>query len=260
MSSDSAELTVSDEVIALAEQLGDLRDLVDGLTDEDFSRPSRCPDWSVAELVAHCEGMLVSLVGENAQPVDGTPEIDRFAVFGHSPAESYPFPAEVTYMVEGGIRHQDSAGGKAVRTRSQVVRDRVIKQASGRRPGQLRTSMHFTIDGAVRVLPQIPGDRVVRRPPRYPRMTFCELVAARHVEFACHTMDIAQAVGRPESVRPAAATIVIGILDDLLGQTVPESLGWDSTRYILSCTGRRQLTPTERDILGPLALRFPLLG
>jgi uncharacterized protein (TIGR03083 family) len=246
MSSDSTELTVSDEVMALAEQLGDLRDLVDDLTDEDFGRPTRCPDWSVAELVAHCEGMLFSLVSENAEPMDGAPEIDRFAVYGYDPNRRYPFPDTL-------------GGGKADRTNSEVVRDRVIKQARGRRPGQLRTSFHFAVDGVLSRLLQIPADRVVRRPPRHPRMTFGELVASRHVEFGIHTMDIAQAVGRPELIRPAAAAIITGILDDLLGQTVPESLGWDSTRYILSGTGRRQLTPTEREMLGPLALRFPLL-
>jgi len=45
-------------VDALAEQLTELIALVDALPDPDFSRPSRCPGWSVAELVAHCEGML----------------------------------------------------------------------------------------------------------------------------------------------------------------------------------------------------------
>jgi hypothetical protein len=85
------------------------------------------------------------------------------------------------------------------------------------------------------------------------------LVASRHVEFGIHTMDIAEAVGRPEVIRPEPAAIIIGILDDLLGETVPESLGWDSTRYILTGTGRRELEPGELEILGPLARRFPLL-
>jgi hypothetical protein len=260
MPSDSTELTVYDEVSALADQLGDLRDLVDDLTDEDFSRPTRCPNWSVAELVVHCEGMLATMVGENAQPVDGAPEIDRFGFYHRDGFGPYQFPGEDTWDgLSIDARPDVAGGGKAERTHDEVVRDRVIRQASGWRPSQLRTLLHFAVDGAVLALPQIPGDRVISRPPRYPRMTFRELVASRHVEFGIHTMDIAQAVGRPEVIRSESAAIVSGMLDELLGQTVPGSLGWDSTHYILCGTGRRQLTPTERETLGPLAVRFPLL-
>ena len=52
------------EMEALTAQLGDLVALVGDLSDDDFSRPTRCPGWSVAELVAHCEGILLRLVGE----------------------------------------------------------------------------------------------------------------------------------------------------------------------------------------------------
>ena len=46
------------ETDALVAQFGDLIALVGELSEEDFARPTRCPGWSVAELVAHCEGML----------------------------------------------------------------------------------------------------------------------------------------------------------------------------------------------------------
>jgi len=39
----------------------------------------------VAELVAHCEGMLVRLVGENAQPVGGDAEINRVGYYRYDP-------------------------------------------------------------------------------------------------------------------------------------------------------------------------------
>jgi hypothetical protein len=72
-------------------------------------------------------------------------------------------------------------------------------------------------------------------------------------------MDIAHAVGRPERVRPAAASIIAGILDGLLAQPVPDSLPWDTTTYILVGTGRRELEADEREKLGALASAFPLL-
>ena len=90
-------------------------------------------------------------------------------------------------------------------------------------------------------------------------MTFGEFVASRNLEFGVHTMDIAHAVGRPERVRPGAASIIVGILDSLLGRPVPESVRWDATTYILVGTGRRELELDERVKLGALAPAFPLL-
>jgi uncharacterized protein (TIGR03083 family) len=224
------------EIKALIDHLQDLRALVGDLSDEEFGRPSRCPDWTVAVLVGHCEGLLVSLVSESAQPVDGAPEIDRVGVYGY-----------------GGKPREAQAPGHV------RVRDRAIGYTEGRRPAQLRTSFQFVVDGAVRAMAEIPGDRVVLRPTAAGRLTYCELVASRHIEFGVHMMDIASSTGRPEKIRPESAAIITGILDRMLGQKAPEALGWDSTRYILSGTGRRQLEPAELEILGPLASRFPLL-
>ena len=60
-------------------------------------------------------------------------------------------------------------------------------------------------------------------------MTFGEFVASRSLEFGVHTMDIADAVGRAECMQSGAAAIVTGILDGLLGSSVPDSLQWDTT-------------------------------
>jgi uncharacterized protein (TIGR03083 family) len=73
------------DVVALAAQLGELIDLVDALEPADFARPTRCPGWSVAELAAHCEGILDRLVGENARPVDGKAVSDRVGYYRFDP-------------------------------------------------------------------------------------------------------------------------------------------------------------------------------
>src|SRR6266480_2989423 len=104
----------SPEADALAAQFGDLIALVGELSEDDFRRPTRCPGWSVAELVAHCEGMLVRLVGENAQPVDGDAEIDRVGYYRYDP---------------DGPRE----GEEPDKTFSEAIRDRVIDEVGGRR-------------------------------------------------------------------------------------------------------------------------------
>src|SRR5205085_322186 len=82
----------------------------------------RCTGWSVAELVAHCEGMLVRLVGENARPVDGAPEIDRIGYYRYDP--------------DGPREGEDAA-----KTFSEIIRDRVIDEVGGRSGGELRASL-----------------------------------------------------------------------------------------------------------------------
>ena len=227
------------EVEALAAQLDDLTALLRDLSEADFARPTRCPGWSVAELVAHCEGMLHRLVGENARPVDGEPEIDRVGYYRYDP--------------DGPREGEDPD-----KTFSEVIRDRVIDEVGGRGGDELRASLEDAVSGALEGVRQIPADRVIKR-SGHPRMTFGEFVASRNLEFGVHTMDIAHAVGRPERMSPMAVTIITGILDGLLGEPVPESLHWDATTYILAGTGRRDLEAEERAQLGGLASKFPLL-
>lgn len=227
------------EVDALVSQLLALDELVAGLAEDDFARPTRCPGWSVAELVAHCEGMLIRLVGENARPVDGAAEIDRVGYYRYDP---------------DGPREGEDPG----KTFSEIIQERVIEEVGGRTASQLRGSLDGARAGAIRGIRTIPADRVIKR-SGHPRMTFGEFIASRSLEFGVHTMDIADAVGMPERAAPAAAAIVTGILGELLGAPLPPGLGWDTTAFILVGTGRRELSAEDRLVLGPLASRFPLL-
>ncbi|MGE5286259.1 MAG: maleylpyruvate isomerase family mycothiol-dependent enzyme [Micromonosporaceae bacterium] len=225
------------EAEALETQVGDLIALVGELSDHDFGRPTRCPGWSVAEVIAHCEGMLCRLVGENAQPVEGAAEIDRVGYYRYDP---------------DGLRE----GEDPDKTFSDVIRDRVTDEVGGRAGGQLRASIEGAAEVALQGVHQIPAERVIKRSGHL-RITFGEFVASRNLEFGVHTMDTAHAVGRPERPHPAAAVVISAILDALLGDPIPLSLHWDATAYILAGTGRREVEPGERAKLGALAMRFP---
>jgi len=229
----------SAEADALAAQFDALITLVGSLSADDFARPTRCPGWTVAELVAHCEGMLIRLVGENAEPVDGQAEIDRVGYYRYDP---------------DGPREGESSD----KTFSEVIRDRVIDEVGGRSGAELLASLQSAVDGAVRGMRELPAERVIKR-SGHPKMTFGEFVASRNLEFGVHTMDIADAVGKEERAQPEAEAIITGILDQLLGKPVPGALEWDATTWILTGTGRRELTRDERDKLGALAEKFPLL-
>src|SRR5205085_6034530 len=110
------------EVDALEMQLRELVVLVGSLSPEDWARPTRCPGWTVAEMVAHCEGMLIRLVGANAEEVGGDPEIDRVGYYGYDP--------------EGPREGEDPS-----KTFSEIIRDRVIDEVDGRSGDDLRRSL-----------------------------------------------------------------------------------------------------------------------
>jgi hypothetical protein len=183
--------------------------------------------------------MVHRLAGEKAQPVAGDAEIDRVGYYRYDP---------------DGPRE----GEDPTKTISEVIREQVIDEVAGRTGAQLRASLDGAVDVALQGVGEIPADRVIKR-TGHPRMTFGEFVASRTLEFGAHTMDLAHAVGGPERAEPGAAEIITGILDELLGAPVPESVGWDATTYILTGTGRRSLTTEDRARLGDLADRFPLL-
>lgn len=227
------------EVSALEAQCKELVTLVGELTDEDWDRASRCPGWTVKELVAHCESMLVRLVGENAQPYDGAVEIDRVAYYGYDP--------------DGPREGEDPS-----KTFSEVIRERVIEEVAGRNGPEIRESLEAATEEAMRGVREIPADRVIKRSGHRP-MPFGEFVATRVLEFGVHTMDIGHAALRGERLHPDAVPIITGILQALLGAPLPVGMGWDDRTFILSGTGRRRLEPNERFTLGPVAEKFPLL-
>ena len=224
---------------ALSQQLRALVAVLGQLSDADFGRPTRCPGWRIAELAAHCEGMLHRLVGENSQPVDGEAQIDRVGYYRYDP---------------DGPRE----GEDPTRTFSEIIRDRVLDEVGGRSGIQIRASLEGAVDNALVGIREIPADRVIKR-SGHPRMTFGEFVASRNLEFGVHAMDIAHAVGLPDRAEPATASVIVGVLDGLLGEPLPDAVRWHATTYILTGTGRRTLTAEEGDQLGPLAARFPLL-
>ena len=231
---------MSREIDALQAQCEQLSALLDELSDEEWDRPTRCPGWTVKELAAHCEGMLVRLVGANTEPVDGPAEIDRIGYYSYDP--------------QGPREGEDPS-----KTFSEVIRDRVIDEVGGRSGEELRAGVGDAIASMIRGVQDVPPDRVIRR-SGHRSMLFGEFVATRVLEFGVHTMDIGHATLRGERVHPDAVPIITEILDGRLGAALPTGIGWDARTYILTATGRRPLSSNERFVLGPLAEKFPMLA
>jgi uncharacterized protein (TIGR03083 family) len=227
------------EVDALHAQCKELAALIGELADDEWERATRCPGWTVKELVAHCEGMMNRLVAYNSQAIDGPAEIDRVGYYGYDP--------------DGPREGEDPS-----KTFSEVIRDRVVDESAGRTPEELRDALASGIDPMISGLADIPAERVIKR-SGHPPIRFDEFVASRVLEFGVHTMDIGHATLRGERLHLDATPIIVGIMRGLLGADLPVGMGWDARTFILSGAGRRKLEPNERFALGELASKFPLL-
>jgi uncharacterized protein (TIGR03083 family) len=93
-----------------------------------------------------------------------------------------------------------------------------------------------------------------------PALTLNEFLKTRVLEMTVHRMDLEDALGRKGWGSDDAVSIVDDIMEGLLGEQPPSDLEWDVVDFIEIGAGRRPLTEAERQILGPLADRFPLMG
>lgn len=227
------------ELDALRAQIDELRALVGELDDAEWDLPTRCPGWTVRELVTHCVEMMVRHPGYAEKRVDGPAVIDRSSYYGYDPQ---------------GPR--EDAPDKSF---SEAIRDRVIDEVAGRGPAELREALEEAASTMLSALEAIPADLVIKR-DNHPPIAMGELTATRVLEFGVHAMDIGHATLRGERIHPDAAVIVRDLLRGRLGAELPKGMGWDDRTFILSGTGRRRLESNERFALGALAAKFPLLA
>jgi uncharacterized protein (TIGR03083 family) len=220
---------LTDTVAALEKQCAQFVALVSELADDEWARPTRCPPMSVKELVVHVAQAAAMTAALAASDMSGhEPTVDR-ARWWVSPSRRPP--AEILADAQSSAAPLDPAAA------SQMLSEKV----------------EILLDQLKRVAP----DAVVGNEWRTIRAD--ELAGSRVLEIGVHTMDLGHATLRGERIEADSAAIVTGILDTLLGDPLPTGLGWDARTYILTGTGRRDLSSNERSTLGRLADKFPLM-
>jgi uncharacterized protein (TIGR03083 family) len=203
-----------------------------GLLEEDFAKPTRLPAWSVKELLGHM-----------------THGIERIGVYLDAPAPPAADADSVTYWT----RYDPVTDSSAVADRGKAV---AAKHGSGQ---QLAAAWDETWRRNV-------GRAGTEDPSRLvqvvwgPALTLEEYLKTRVLETAVHRMDMENALGLKGWGTDDAISIVDEILVGLLEDEPPTELEWDAVDFIDTGTGRRELTDQEREILGELADRFPLLS
>jgi len=214
-------------VDALAREVGSVGQLLHTLKPKQWEQPTRCPPMNVRELAAHMmrgAGRIQEML--DAGPVDVEPERDG-----------------ITYF-------------QSVTVSGEIVKR--AQEASAAFPPDLARAWDLEWTKALqRARMYINEDPVLRNVYGLIRLT--EYLKTRCVEAVIHHMDLDDALGRKPHPDREALEITGDILRGLLGTDL-RPVGVDDVRFALIGTGRAPLNDDERQMLGPLAQKFPLFS
>lgn len=219
---------------ALAAEGAQIAEVMLGLGEDDFDRPTRCRPWTVGELLAHL------LVATNRLPV----------MLAETP------PAESNVSAAGYYRSDRRFGPEATATRVATATDDAATFAGGHPLAQ-------AFDGAWREIVALaraePPERLVRT--RWgDNMSLVDFLVTRVAELGIHGMDLADALGHdPWLTVPAADVIEWLLLGDTALDSVP-GLGWDQRTLIESATARRPVSDAEGTLLADHGVRWLTFG
>jgi uncharacterized protein (TIGR03083 family) len=204
------------------------------LSEEEFERPTRCPAWNVKELLGHMyRDVDRANTGLAAPPPPG---IDTDSVSYWRRYDPAPRSQD---SVDVADRAKQIAGEFETGSGLADAWDQMWRTAIDR-AGEEDPDRHIVTWGPV--------------------LTLEEFLKTRVLEITIHGADLADALRRAPWASEAGVRITKEILLGLLGQELPEALGWDDLTFVEKGSGRGAITNDERAILGSLADRFPLMG
>ncbi|MFD5733052.1 maleylpyruvate isomerase N-terminal domain-containing protein [Streptomyces sioyaensis] len=205
-----------------------LRAAVADIPDEDFERPSGCTGWLVRDLVCHlvidAQDVLITLV---------------------TPAETEPTVDAVTYweLVEPPTG-EDPLDALIPRLAAAYGEPRWLK-------------FHFDDVGSAAGRAAELADPAVRVSTRDEVLTVGDYLSAYVLEWTLHHLDLIAHL--PSAAEPPAETLAAAraSLEKIAGTPFPASLS--DTDALLIGTGRRTPTDGEKDELGEVAAKLPLI-
>lgn len=221
---------------AFATEAGALADAMRAVTAPGWRRPTRCPPWTVKELLAH----TVTAVERTLDMLDAG-EVTDMPAGDLVPADRYYVPDQRFDPDVDRARIVDAQRRATVPATELVAEfDRVWQAVAERVAGE-------------------PADRrVVTRHGDPMRLT--DFQVTRVVEAATHGLDLADALGVPPWLTGSAADVVEGLVFGATAGRIRQEYGWDRPRLLRKVTGRTPLGDDERTALAGRNARWPFLG
>jgi uncharacterized protein (TIGR03083 family) len=222
---------MADPLEALRRECELVSQTVLGLPEDRFSGPTRLPAWNVKELVGHMYRDIDRINTALTQDPPATADTDAVTYWTrYDPAVDGPDIADRAKEVAAA---HDSGQALA------AAWDEMWRRSLGQAGTADRQRVVVTWG---------------------PALTLDELLRTRVLEITVHRMDLNDALRLPPDPTEPGLEITEEILLALLGQAMPESVGWDGVTFVEKGTGRTALTDAERVTLGDLADGFPLLA
>jgi uncharacterized protein (TIGR03083 family) len=213
-----------------------LAEVVDGLDDGSFGRPSPCVPWTAGELLFHVQMTVERLGGMLAEPEPGGSDlVDAPGYYRADQRFSAAVNDDRVSSARRGAAGLSGAGERAPAFRA--ARDRAWSLVAAAPPGRVVRTRH--------------GDR----------MLLAEFLRTRVLELAVHGLDLAVAVDRAPWMTEQAASVTAELLLSAPDAArLRESFGWEPVTLIAKLTGRVPLTASEADLIGSLGIRWLALG
>jgi uncharacterized protein (TIGR03083 family) len=213
-----------------------LSQVVAGLDDAAFGRPTPCDPWTVTDLVYHVRMTMGRLPGMLAGP--------RPARAGLVTAAGY-YRGDQRFSAGTNAERIRSAQGGAAALAGAAARARDFDQARQQARAALRAA---------------PPDRVVLT-RHGDHMLLAEFLRTRVLELAVHGLDLAAALDRaPWMTAPAAVVTEDLLLPAAAAARLRGETGWDQVTAIAGLTGRRPLTPAESELVQSAGVGWLALG
>ncbi|GAA3119454.1 uncharacterized protein (TIGR03083 family) [Kribbella aluminosa] len=213
----------------LGRAYGRLTETVQGLSDADFARETRCPGMPVGPLLVH---LLY----------DAERALTAFA----SPAVAEPDRDFVSYWNDVPPQGDTSF----VRTVASAYR----------KPAMLVQHWREVSEAAVRASAAALATKGHRVETQGHVLRATDFVATLVLEATVHHLDLIVGLPAAPEPDPEALQVTARTLDGLFGPDAWDVIAWDTTTYVLKATGRVPLDESDHDMLGPHANRLPLLG
>lgn len=207
-----------------------LQEVVDGLAESDFVRPTNCPPWTVKELIVH---IAIGLPAELSI-------VDKPLTL-HEPADYYRRPERSTTEY-----HQTIADN---------TRTAAATLPSGPAAAEL---LRERWQAAFRSWARMDPGAAVELPAGVSRLA--DYVVTRVLAHAAHGLDLAISLDREPWTTAATFDQIRPVFVSLLGKPPPDALEWDDQRFLAVATGRQRLSAAEHELLGADADVFPLLS
>jgi uncharacterized protein (TIGR03083 family) len=201
----------------------------------DFGQASRCPPWTVGELLRHVATGAGRVCGMLAEP---------------EPPAFGPVSAADYYRADRRFSAATNADRIAAAQRD----------ASGAGPDELRAAFDRAWRSAAADAGAAPPGRRVRT-RHGDTMLLTAFMRTRVLELAVHGLDLAAGTGQQPWLTGAAA----GVVEELMlpaghPAALRDALGWDRATLIAKATGRSPLTAAERRVVQGTGLHWLALG